>query len=85
MRAGPRGPSGVKPMFRPARAARINCRNAASPPRVDDPRADSTPYRAYTRTMYSPSFDCELIVMIGLRNRQWSISSRCACQKAMMY
>ena len=42
-RAGPFGPSGVKTMFFPARAARISSRSAAEPPRVDEPRADSTP------------------------------------------
>ena len=40
-RAGPFGPSGVKTMFLPARAARIISRSAAEPPRVDEPRADS--------------------------------------------
>ena len=35
--------------------------------------------------MYSPSFDREIITAIGLRYREWSISSRCECQKARMY
>ena len=64
-RAGPFGPSGVNAMFFPARAARKRSRNAASPPRVDEPRADSTPYQSKTRAMYSPSFDCEMSAKIG--------------------
>src|SRR5436853_7691269 len=42
-RAGPFGPSGVKTMFFPPRAARIISRRADDPPLVDEPRADSTP------------------------------------------
>src|SRR5258706_591980 len=42
-RAGPFGPSGVKTMFFPPRAARIISRSAGVPPRVEEPRADSTP------------------------------------------
>jgi hypothetical protein len=35
--------------------------------------------------MYSPSLDREVITAIGRRNFECSISSRWACQKAMMY
>ena len=42
-RAGPFGPSGVKTMFLPSRAARMRSRKAAVPPRVDEPRELSTP------------------------------------------
>ena len=56
-RRGPRGPSGVKAMFFPARASRISSRRAIAPPRVDEPRTDWTPYQSKTRAMYSPSFD----------------------------
>jgi len=52
-------------MFLPARASRINSRNAALPPRLDEPRADSTPYQSKTRAMYSPSFEREIITVIG--------------------
>ena len=65
MRAGPFGPSGVKTMFFPARASRISSRSAALPPRCDEPRADSTPYQSNTRAMYSPSFEREIITVIG--------------------
>jgi hypothetical protein len=43
MRGGPFGPSGVNAMFIPDFAERIISRNAAVPPRVEDPRAASTP------------------------------------------
>jgi hypothetical protein len=42
-RFGPFGPSGVRTRFEPPRAARIISRNAAVPPRVEEPRADRTP------------------------------------------
>jgi len=67
MRGGPFGPSGVKTMFLPARASRISSLSAELPPRVDDPRADSTPYQSKTRAMYSPSLEREIITVIGRR------------------
>src|SRR6266849_1370915 len=67
MRGGPFGPSGVKTMFRPSRATRIISRSAALPPRVRDPRADSTPYQSNTRAIVSPSRDLEMITLIGRR------------------
>jgi hypothetical protein len=84
-RAGPFGPSGVKTRLLPARAARMNPRNAVPPPRVDEPRTKRTPYQANTFTMYSPSLERELITVIGLRKRECSMSSMCACQNARMY
>jgi len=54
-------------MFAPLRAERIMSRSAPVAPRVDEPRADSTPYQSNTRAMSSPSFDCEISTTIGLR------------------
>ena len=79
------GPSGVKTRFVPLRALRRNSRSAALAPRDDEPRTVSTPYQWNTRAMYSPSFEREVMTMIGRRKRECSISSRCACQKARMY
>lgn len=75
----------MKTMFFPSRAARINPRSAAVPPRVDDPRTFSTPYWPNVRALVSPSRDCELITTIGRRKRECSIITRCRCQKEMMY
>ena len=66
-RAGPLGPSGVKARFFPSRATRISSRSAAVPPRVADPRADSTPYQSKTRAIISPSREREIITDTGLR------------------
>lgn len=66
-RGGPFGPSGVKTMFAPLRAERIISRSALVAPRVDEPRADPTPYQSNTRAISSPSFDCEISTTIGLR------------------
>ncbi|MEO6259810.1 MAG: hypothetical protein ABIP63_05640 [Thermoanaerobaculia bacterium] len=84
-RRGPVGPSGVKTMFLPLRARRIISRRALDPPRVDDPRAHSTPYLSKTPAERSPSFDRDDITMMGCRKREWSISARCSCQKVWMY
>jgi hypothetical protein len=70
IRGGPFGPSGVKTIVFPARDSRINSRRAALPPRVLDPRAESTPYRRSTPAMISPSFDLEMITVSGSRYRE---------------
>ncbi len=72
-------------MFFPSRASRMSSRSAADPPRVDEPREESTPYQSNTRAIASPSFDCEMMTEIGRRKRQCSIRSRCECQNAKMY
>ena len=72
-------------MFFPAFASRSSSRNAPVPPRVEEPRAASTPYQSNTRAMYSPSFDFEIITLIGRRHFECSMSSKCECQNARMY
>ncbi|MEA2462450.1 MAG: hypothetical protein QOJ98_197 [Acidobacteriota bacterium] len=85
-RAGPFGPSGVKTRLLPClRARRMNSRSASFAPREDEPRTVPTPYQRNTRAMISPSFDREVMTVIGSRYFECSISSRCACQKERMY
>lgn len=84
-RAGPFGPSGVKTRLLPCRARRMNSRKAAFAPRDDEPRTVATPYQRKTRAMISPSFEREVMTVIGSRYFECSISSRCACQNERMY
>ncbi len=84
-RAGPFGPSGVKTRLLPLRARRMNSRNASFAPRDDEPRTVPTPYQRNTRAMISPSFEREVMTVIGSRYFECSMSSRCACQKDRMY
>jgi hypothetical protein len=76
MRAGPRGPSGVKTRFVPMRARRIISRMAAEPPRDEEPREESTSKYAIVRAISSPSLLCEIRTEIGVRKRHFTIISR---------
>lgn len=84
-RAGPFGPSGVKTRLLPLRARRMNSRKASFAPREDEPRTVPTPYQRKTRAMISPSFEREVMTVIGSRYFECSINSRWACQNDRMY
>ena len=60
-RAGPLGPSGVMPVWLPARMDRVSVIKAAAPRRLDEPRTALMPINLKKATSQAPS----LLVLIS--------------------
>jgi hypothetical protein len=82
---GPRGPSGVTPMFWPSASARTIARKAASPPLDFDPVMVPRPKCAIASAMIRPSAWPEIsMFMLAPTGQAFGAISSLPCQKARM-
>src|SRR4029077_15254375 len=77
---GPRGPSTVNAVGRPARITLIIPTTAPLPPRDDEPRATPNPNLCKNLAMYSPSRLCEVMTTMPRPRRKYVPATIRSCQ-----